>query len=181
MSPINPLNSPPKVLLSEVKIRQRIQEMAAQIAHDYKGKEVVAVCILKGSFIFFADLIRSIDLPMNCEFMGVSSYGAGTTSSGEVKITLDLTEPVAGKHLLLIEDIVDSGLTMRYLLNNLSARKPASVKVAALLMKPDSLQAPIEVDYVGFKIGSEFVIGYGLDYAGRYRQLPYIGVLDHEN
>ena len=154
MSPINPLNSPPRVLLSEVKIKQRIQEMASQIVHDYKGKELVVVCILKGSFIFFADLIRAMDIPMNYEFMGVSSYGASTTSSGEVKVTLDLTEPVAGKHILLVEDIVDSGLTMRYLLNNLSARKPASLKVASLLRKPDSLKAPLGIGYIGFEIAA---------------------------
>lgn len=181
MTPVNPLISPPKILLSEVKIRQKINELASQITHDYRGKELVVVCILKGSFVFFADLIRGIDLPLSCEFMGVSSYGSSTKSSGEVKVTLDMTEPVNGKHILLVEDIVDTGLTMKYLIDNLNARKPASLKVASLLMKPDSLKVQVEVDYVGFRIGNEFVIGYGLDYDGRYRQLPYIGVLDHEN
>ena len=174
-------NPEPKVLFSEVRIRQRLQEIATQINHEYRGKEVVAIAILKGSFIFFADLIRLLDMPLSCEFMGVSSYGASTVSSGEVKVTLDLTEPVQGKHLLIIEDIVDTGLTMKYILDSLSARKPASLRSVAMLLKPESLKIDLDIDYIGFRIGPEFVIGYGLDYAGRYRQLPYIGVLEHEN
>ncbi len=179
--PRDPFDSGPKVLIPEAKIRARVNEIGAQISHDYRGKEIVAICVLKGSFMFFADLVRAIDVPLSCEFMGVSSYGASTTTSGEVKITLDLTEPVQNKHLLIIEDIVDTGLTMRYLLNTLSTRKPASIRVASLLMKPESIQTPVEIDYIGFKIGSEFVVGYGLDYAGKYRQLPYVGLLNHEN
>lgn len=178
MSSSKKMDFNPKVLLSEVKIRQRVREMGQQIAHDLRGKDVVAVCVLKGSFIFFADLIRSIDLPIHCEFMGLSSYGSGTSSSGEVKITMDLAEPVQDKHVLIIEDIVDSGLTMEYLMASLKTRRPASIRTAALLVKPESIKSDIKVDYTGFKIGNEFVIGYGLDYAGRYRQLPYIGVLD---
>ena len=170
----------PKVLIPEAKIKERIHDLASEISFDYRGKDVTAICVLKGSFVFFADLIREIDLPMACEFMGLSSYGNKTTSSGEVKVTLDLTEPLSGKHVIIIEDIVDSGLTMQYLLNNLNARKPASLKVCSLLFKPEQLKSDIKLDYVGFKLGSEFVVGYGLDHAGRYRQLPYIGVIENE-
>jgi hypoxanthine phosphoribosyltransferase len=166
-------------MLSEARIRSRVREIGQQITQDYRGKDLVVVCVLKGSFIFFADLIRAIDLPISCEFMGLSSYGSGVVSSGEVKITLDLTEPVQGKHVLVVEDIVDSGLTMQYLLAAISQRRPASVRTVSLLMKPDSVRTEVEVDYVGFKIGNEFVIGYGLDYAGRFRQLPFIGVLEN--
>lgn len=179
--PRSPFDSGAKVLIAEAKIRARVNELGAQISHDYRGKEVVAICVLRGSFVFFADLVRAIEVPLSCEFMGVSSYGGSTTSSGEVKITLDLMEPVQGKHLLIIEDIVDTGLTMRYLLNTLSTRKPASIRVATLLVKPEAIQSPVELDYIGFKIGNEFVVGYGLDYAGKFRQLPYVGLLNHEN
>lgn len=168
----------PKVLIAENKIKERIADLATEIAFDYRGKEVTAISVLKGSFIFFADLIRQIDLPMTCEFMGLSSYGNKTTSSGEVKVTLDLTEPIQGKHIIIIEDIVDTGLTMQYLINALKTRKPASLKICSLLVKPETLKCDIEIDYVGFKLGKEFVVGYGLDYANRYRQLPYIGVVE---
>ncbi len=169
----------PKVLIPEVKLEDRIAELAQEIEFDYRNRELTAICVLKGSFIFFSDLIRQIKLPLSCEFMGVSSYGASTKSSGEVKLTLDLADSVQGKHLLIIEDIVDTGLAVQYLVNTLSARKPASVKVAALLWKPDSMKCDVKVDYVGFKMGPEFVVGYGLDHAGRYRQLPYIGVIEN--
>jgi len=171
----------PRVLIPETKIRQRLQDLATEIAFDYRGKELTVVSILKGSFIFFADLIRLVDLPMSCEFMGVSSYGNKTQSSGEVKVTLDMTEPLQGKHILIVEDIVDTGLTMQYLINNLKARKPASLKICSLLVKPDAMKCEVEIDYVGFKLGREFVVGYGLDHAGRYRNLPYIGVLEDEH
>lgn len=171
----------PRVLIPETKIKQKIQDLATEISFDYRGKEVVAICVLKGSFIFFADLIRQIDLPIHCEFMGLSSYGSKTVSSGEVKVTLDMTEPLNGKHVIIVEDIVDSGLTMQYLVNALKARKPASLKVCSLLVKPESMKADIEIDYVGFKLGNEFVVGYGLDHAGRFRQLPYIGVVENEH
>jgi len=170
----------PRVLIPETKIKQRIKELANEISYDLRGKDVTAVCILKGSYMFFADLIREMDLPLSCEFMGVSSYGNKTSSSGEVKITLDMTEPVNGKHVLLIEDIVDTGLTMQYLINTLKVRNPASIKTCSLLMKPESLQCKVNIDYTGFNIGKEFVVGYGLDYQGRYRQIPYIGVMDNE-
>lgn len=171
----------PRVLIPEIKIKQRIQDLATEIAFDYRGKDVTVICVLKGSFIFFADLIRQIDLPMQCEFMGVSSYGSKTVSSGEVKLTLDMTEPLNGKHVIIVEDIVDTGLTMAYLVNSLKARRPASLKICSLLVKPDAIKADIEVDYTGFKLGSEFVVGYGLDHAGRYRHLPYIGVIENEH
>ncbi|MBI3555919.1 MAG: hypoxanthine phosphoribosyltransferase [Deltaproteobacteria bacterium] len=171
----------PRVLIPESKIKQRIQDLATEITFDYRGKELTVICVLKGSFIFFADLIRQIDLPISCEFMGVSSYGNKTASSGEVKMTLDMTEPLNGKHVIIVEDIVDTGLTMQYLVNNLKARKPASLKICSMLVKPESLKCDVEIDYVGFKLGKEFVVGYGLDHAGRFRQLPYIGIVENEH
>jgi hypoxanthine phosphoribosyltransferase len=171
----------PRVLIPETKIKQKIQDLATEISFDYRGKEVTAICVLKGSFIFFADLIRQIDLPLHCEFMGLSSYGNKTVSSGEVKVTLDMTEPLNGKHVIIVEDIVDTGLTMQYLVHALKARKPASLKICSLLVKPESMKADIEIDYVGFKLSNEFVVGYGLDHAGRFRHLPYIGVVENEH
>ncbi|MDR3607965.1 MAG: hypoxanthine phosphoribosyltransferase [Oligoflexia bacterium] len=168
-----------KILIPEVRLQQRVQEIAHEINHDFQGKEIVCICILKGSFIFFSDLIRHIDLPMSCEFLGVSSYGNKMVSSGEVKITLDINEPLEGKHVIVVEDIIDSGLTLSYIMNSLRARKPATLKSCALLFKPDSLKIDIEADYLGFKIGNEFVVGYGTDYAGKYRGLPYVGYLEH--
>lgn len=169
----------PKVLIPEVRLQARIAELAQEIANDYRGRDVVAVCILKGSFIFFSDLIRKLDMRVSCEFLGVSSYGNKMVSSGEVKVTLDLNEPIENKHVLVIEDIVDSGLTLSYIMNTLRARRPASLKSVSLLMKPECLKTDIDVDYVGFKIGKEFVVGYGVDYAGKFRCLPYIGYFEH--
>ncbi len=160
--------------LSEEKIQARVKEMGQQLTKKFEGKPVVAICVLKGSFMFFSDLVRSIDTDLSCEFFGVSSYH-GNTSSGEVKVTLDLTRPIEGKHILLVEDIVDTGLTMNYLKSSLLSRKPASLTTVALLEKPDSLKVPCEVDLVGFKIPNDFVVGYGLDYQGYYRHLPFIG------
>jgi hypoxanthine phosphoribosyltransferase len=168
----------PKILIPEIKIKERIAEIGREISQDYLGQEIVAICVLKSSFIFFSDLLRSLSLPVTCEFLGVSSYGDRRVSSGEVKVTLDINEPLEGKHVLIVEDIVDSGLTLSYLQTNLKARRPASLKTCALLMKPDSMKMEVPVDYVGFKIGSEFVIGYGMDYAGKYRGLPYIGYFE---
>jgi hypoxanthine phosphoribosyltransferase len=183
MSKDNPANrsSEPKVLISIEKLDERITELAAEIQNDYAGREIVAICVLKGSFIFFSDVLRKIDLPTSCEFLGVSSYGDKKVSSGEVKVTLDINEPLEGKHVILFEDIVDSGLTLSYLLSNLRARRPASLRTCALLMKPESMRLDVPVEYVGFKIGPEFVIGYGMDYAGKYRGLPYIGYLEPEH
>jgi hypoxanthine phosphoribosyltransferase len=171
----------PKILIPEVKLQGRLDELAEEIRHDYKGKEIVAVCILKGSFIFFSDLIRKIDLPMSCEFLGVSSYGSKMVSSGEVKVTLDINDPLENKHVIVFEDIIDSGLTLSYIMNALRARKPASLKSCALLFKPESLKTEIAADYLGFKIGNEFVVGYGIDYAGKFRGLPYVGYVEHEH
>ena len=167
-------NTEPKLLIPESRIRARIEEIAQEINHDYQGKEIVAVCVLKGSFIFFSDLIRAIDVPLSCEFLGVSSYGNRTVSSGEVKITLDLNEPLENKHVIIVEDIVDSGLTLSFIQNMLKARRPASLKSCALLLKSENLQIDVGVDYPGFKIGKEFVVGYGIDYAGKHRGLPDI-------
>ncbi len=174
-------NRLPKVLIPQVKLHARLAELAQEISNDYQGNEIVAVCILKGSFIFFSDLIRLLDLPMTCEFLGVSSYGNKMSSSGEVKVTLDLNEPLSGRHVVVFEDIVDTGLTLSYILNQLKARRPASLKSCSLLLKPDSLKTEVHVDYLGFKIGKEFVVGYGIDYAGKYRGLPYIGYVEQDH
>lgn len=172
-------NEAPKILIPEIKIQTRIAELAHDINHDYRGKEIVAVCVLKGSFIFFSDLIRCLELPLTCEFLGVSSYGNRMVSSGEVKVTLDINEPLENKHVIVIEDIVDTGLTLTYIMDSLRARKPASLKSCSLLLKPDSLKTEIDIDYLGFKIGKEFVVGYGIDLAGKFRGLPYIGYLEY--
>ena len=169
----------PKILIPEVKLQARLAELAEEINLDYRGKEIVAVCVLKGSFVFFSDLIRKLDMPMTCEFLGVSSYGNKMVSSGEVKITLDINEPLENKHVIIFDDIIDSGLTLSYLLNSFHARKPASVKSCCLLSKPECLKTDVAADYVGFKIGNEFVVGYGIDYAGQFRGLPYIGYIEH--
>lgn len=175
------LTEKPKILIPEVKLQSRIAEIAQEINHDYHGKEITAVCILKGSFIFFSDMIRRLDSPLTCEFLGVSSYGNKQVSSGEVKVTLDINEPLNGRHVLIFEDIVDTGLTLKYITDQFRARKPASLKTCSLLMKPDSLKTEVEVDYLGFNVGPEFIVGYGIDYAGRFRELPYIGYIQHEH
>jgi hypoxanthine phosphoribosyltransferase len=167
-----------EVRFSAEQIAARVRELGKQIAADYAGKEVVLVGVLKGSFIFMADLARAIDLPeLRVEFLGVQSYGDETTSSGVVQITFDLTKPIDGKHVLIVEDIVDTGLTMDYLLDQMRTRHPASVKLCALLHKPSRAKKPCTIDYLGFTIPDLFVIGYGLDYAQKFRNLPYIGVL----
>jgi hypoxanthine phosphoribosyltransferase len=181
MTPPETGNLKPKPFIPEARIETRLREIAAEINRDYAGKELTAICILKGSFIFFCDLIRLLDMPLTCEFLGVSSYGNQMVSSGEVKVTLDLTEPVEGRHLLIVEDIVDSGLTLEFILQTLRARRPASLRTCSLLFKPGSLKANIDVDYTGFRIGSEFVVGYGLDYAEKFRGLPFIGIIENEH
>ena len=168
-----------KELFSAEKISERIHQLGQQIAHDYDGKELVLVAVLKGSFIFLADLARAIPSDqVRVEFLGVQSYGDETKSSGVVQITSDLTKPVDGKHVLLVEDIVDTGLTMHYIIDLLKTRHPQSVKLCALLHKPSRTKIEIPIDYLGFTIQDLFVIGYGLDYAQRYRNLPYIGVME---
>lgn len=163
-----------KPYITEEKIQKKVAELGAAITKKFKGQPLVAVCVLKGSFVFYSDLIREINADITCEFFGVSSYH-GSTSSGEVKVTLDLAHPVEGKHILLVEDIVDTGITINYLKNSILSRKPASLTTVALLEKPEALKVPCKLDYVGFKITNEFVVGYGLDYQGYYRNLPYIG------
>jgi len=165
-----------EVLLTEEQLRARITEMAAAISRDYAGKPLKLVGVLKGSFVFMADLARAVDLPVKVDFIGTSSY-QGTKSSGVVRITNDLSWPIAGEHVLLVEDIVDTGLTMKYLLSNLETRRPASVKVCALLQKPSRAKVEVPIAYKGFEIPDVFVVGYGLDWDGRLRNLPYIGVL----
>jgi hypoxanthine phosphoribosyltransferase len=163
-----------KPYITEDQIAKKVADIGAAITKKFKGESVVAVCVLKGSFIFYSDLIRQIDTDIACEFFGVSSYH-GTTSSGEVKVTLDLAHPIEGKHVILVEDIVDTGITMNYLKNSILSRKPASLTTVALLEKPEALKVPCKLDHVGFQITNEFVVGYGLDYEGYYRNLPYIG------
>ncbi len=167
--------------IKEEEIQAKVKELGQIITKKFKGQEVVAVCVLKGSFMFYSDLIRSIDTDITCEFFGVSSYHGGTSSSGEVKVTLDLASPVEGKHVILIEDIVDTGLTMNYLKTAMNSRKPKSLTTIALLEKPDALKVPCEIDMVGFKIPNDFVVGYGLDYQGFYRNLPYIAQVQNFN
>ncbi len=163
-----------KPYINESQLQNKVAEIGAALTKKFKGENIVAICVLKGSFMFYSDLIRHIDADITCEFFGVSSY-SGMSSSGEVKVTLDLTQPIEGKHVILVEDIVDTGLTMNYLKTTLMARNPASLTTVALLEKPEALKVPCKLDYVGFKITNEFVVGYGLDYQGYYRNLPFIG------
>ncbi len=169
-----------KVLFTQKEIEARVAQMGAQITRDYQGKNLVLVGILRGAYIFMADLTRHIDLPCQVDFMSASSYGKGTTSSGQVRIIKDLSEPVDGKDLLLVEDILDSGNTLYYLRDMLSARKPASISICTLLDKPERRKKDIKADYYGFQIPDAFVVGYGLDYAEGYRNLPYIGIVKPE-
>lgn len=166
-----------EVLFTEDQLKARVAELGAQITRDYQGKNPVLVSVLRGSYIFMADLTRSIDIPCTVDFMSVSSYGKGTTSSGQVNILKDLSEPIEGKDLIIVEDILDSGNTLFYLRDVLLARKPASVSICTLMDKPERRTKDITADYSGFQIPDAFVVGYGLDYAEKYRNLPYIGIL----
>jgi hypoxanthine phosphoribosyltransferase len=167
-----------KVLISEAEIAKRVAELGEIITEQYHGKPLVVLAVLKGSFVFAADLLRAIDTPLAVEFVGLRSYlGGSTSTSGVVEITHDVKYPLGGHHVLVVEDIVDTGLTLDYLIKNLATRNPLSVKIAALLHKPSRTLKPIPIDYLGFEIPDEFVIGYGLDYDGRYRNLPHIAVL----
>ncbi|MGD8862399.1 MAG: hypoxanthine phosphoribosyltransferase [Myxococcales bacterium] len=174
------MSTTPEVLIDALRIAARVAELGAQITRDYAGKELVVVVVLKGSFVFASDLVRAIDLPLRVEFLGMRSYGDSTRSSGAVEITSDLTSPVEGKHVLVVEDIVDTGLTSRYLFANLATRAPASTKLATLLHKPSRQVAEVDIHYLGFTIDDVFVVGYGLDHAQRYRNLPYVGALPEE-
>jgi len=169
-----------EVLITGEQIQKRIAELGAQITEEYEGKRLLLLCVLKGAVIFLVDLARQIQLSLEIDFMAVSSYGASTQSSGIVRILKDLEDSVEGQHILVVEDIVDSGLTLDYLLRSLTARGPASIKVCGLLLKDRPRELSIPIDYVGFTIPDKFVVGYGLDFAERYRNLPYIGVLRPE-
>ena len=171
-----------KVLLTEEQIQNRVHEMGQQIARDYEGKNPTMICILKGAIMFYTDLLRSMNIPLSMDFMAVSSYGNKTKSSGEVEIRKDLSTSIENKHVIIVEDIVDSGFTLSYLTRMLKSRGAASIKLCTLLDKPNH-RAPgitLKADYSGFEVGNEFVVGYGLDYAECYRNLPYIGILKPE-
>jgi hypoxanthine phosphoribosyltransferase len=169
-----------EVLFSEQEIQDKIAELAKSIDEDYRGKELLLVGVLKGAVMVMADLARALETPVSMEFMAVSSYGSSTSSSGVVRILKDLDRQIEGQHVLVVEDIIDSGLTLNWLLRNMRSRGPASVEVCALLRKPEAAKVDVPVKYVGFDIPSEFVVGYGLDYAERYRDLPFVGLLRPE-
>lgn len=166
------------VMISEEEVDARIAELGAKISKDYEGKTVHMICVLKGGVFFMCELAKKITVPVTMDFMSVSSYGNGTVSSGVVKIVKDLDDTIEGKDVLVVEDIIDSGRTLSYLLENLKNRKPNSLKLCTLLDKPDRRVTEVDVDYTGFEIEDKFVIGYGLDYAQKYRNLPYIGVVE---
>lgn len=169
-----------EVLFTEEDLQKRVSEIADKINADYEGKELVLVGVLKGSVLFAADLIKKITIPCEIDFMAVSSYGNSTESSGVVRILKDLDHSVENKHIILIEDIVDSGITLSYLLEYLKARKASSIEIVSLLNKPARRKADIDVKYIGFDVPDEFIVGYGIDYAEKYRNLPYIGILKRE-
>lgn len=169
-----------KVLLTEEEVDAKIQAIGEQISKDYEGKQVHLVCVLKGGSFFMCELAKRITVPVSLDFMSVSSYGSETKSSGVVKIVKDLDEPLLGKEVIVIEDIVDSGRTLSYLMEMLKDRKPASLRLCTLLDKPDRRVVDVNVDYLGFQIPDEFVVGYGLDYDQKYRNLPYIGIVEFE-
>jgi len=174
------MKSPGKVLISRKEIRKRVRELGEKISRDYQGKDLLLIGILKGAFVFLADLIREIRIPLQVDFLGVASYGSGTRPSEEVKVFKDLNQPVLGQNILIVEDIVDSGLTTDYLVRLLKARSPGSIRVCALLDKPDRRSVPIRIDYKGFTVPDGFVVGYGMDISGVYRNLPEIHLLEED-
>lgn len=169
-----------EVLLTEEEISQRIDEVAAEIRRDFAGKHPLFIGVLRGSFIFMADLVRKVDIPSTLDFMATSSYGKSTTSSGTITVTKDISADIEGRHVIIVEDILDTGNTMAFLIDLLNAKKPASIHTCTLLDKPERRQADISADYYGFEVPDAFVVGYGLDYADDYRTLPYIGILKPE-
>ena len=169
-----------EILVQADVLQRRVRELAKQISDDYEGEELMLVCVLKGAVFFLADLMRHLDVPCEVDCMAVASYGASTDSSGVVRILKDLDAPIEGRHVLIVEDIVDSGLTLKYLLRNLAARKPKTLEVCALLTKPERRKAQIDAKYIGFEIPNKFVIGYGLDHAERHRNLPFVAALTTE-
>jgi hypoxanthine phosphoribosyltransferase len=169
-----------EVLISSEEIEEKVREIGARITEDYSGEKLLLIGILRGAVVVMSDLMRNIDLPCELDFMDISSYGTGTSSSGVVRILKDLEEDITGRHVLIVEDIIDTGLTLSYLVRSLLARKPASLEICALLSKPSRRRAELDVKYLGFEVPDEFVVGYGLDYAGAYRNLPDICVLKPE-
>jgi len=167
-----------EVLLTEKQIAERVRELGKEISNDYQGKTVHLICVLKGAYTFLADLARTIEIPVTLDFLAVSSYGKNKTSSGEVQLTKDLDMSIAGRNVIVVEDIADTGLTLNYLLNLLRSRQPSTLKVAALLSKPSRREIEVSVDYIGFDVPDRFVVGYGLDDNQQYRQLPYVAVMD---
>ncbi len=169
-----------RVLLSEAQIQARITELGAELAADYADKKPIFVGVLKGVVVFFADMVRAVPIPCQFDFMCVSSYGAGTQSSGVIQLKKDISTDIAGRHVVILEDILDSGLTLRYTVDHLLAKGPASLRICTFLDKPERRRAQVEADYVGFTIPNLFVVGYGLDYDEEYRNLPYVGILKPE-
>ncbi|MDK2932537.1 MAG: hypoxanthine phosphoribosyltransferase [Clostridiales bacterium] len=174
------INDIAKVLLTREQLKEKTKELGKIISQDYKGKKLMVICVLKGGVMFTTDLIREITLPVELDFMAISSYGAATSTSGVVRILKDLETDVEGKDILIVEDIIDSGLTLKYLKELLISRGPKSVKICTILNKPARRQENVHVDYIGFDIPDEFVVGYGLDYAEKYRNLPFVGILKPE-
>jgi hypoxanthine phosphoribosyltransferase len=169
-----------KILIDQSEIDNKIRLLADKISHDYAGKNPVVICILKGAVIFLSDLLKKISIPLQIDFMAVSSYGDSTVSSGVVNIRKDIDCDIADRHVIIVEDIVDSGLTLKYIVDYLKKHNCASLKICALLDKPDAHQTELKIDYLGFSVGNDFVVGYGLDFAQRYRNLPFIGILKEE-
>src|SRR5215475_4948117 len=169
-----------EVLIDEERLQERIRDLGREISEDYAGRELLLVGVLKGAVFFMADLMRSVTVPCEIDFMAISSYGAATDSSGVVRILKDLDINIEGRHVLVVEDIIDSGLTLSYLMRNLESREPATLEICALLTKPDRREIEVPVRYVGFEIPNRFVIGYGLDFGERYRNLPYVAVLSDD-
>lgn len=171
----------PEALITEEEIATRIEALGKAITQDYDGEDLVLICILKGAFVFCSDLMKKINRPMTLEFISLSSYGDSTNSSGNVRLEMDITANIEGKNVLIVEDIVDTGLTIKTLIDLLTIRNPKTIRLSSLLFKPVKMKHPVKIDYLGFEIEDKFVIGYGLDYAGRYRELPYIGILNAGN
>ncbi len=169
-----------EILIGAEELQAKVAELGRQISEDYRGRDPLLICLLRGAVVFLSDLIRAIDIPLEMDFMAISSYGASTESSGVVRLVMDLKSNITGRNVLIVEDIVDTGRTLAYILDNLRTRRPADIKVCALLSKPSRREVQVKLDYLGFEIPDRFVVGYGLDYAENYRNLPFIGVLKPE-
>ena len=169
-----------EILISSEELQAKVAELGWRISEDYRGRDPLLICLLRGAVVFLSDLIRATDIPLEMDFMAISSYGASTESSGVVRLVMDLKSNITGRNVLIVEDIVDSGRTLAYILDNLQTRRPADMKVCALLSKPSRREIQVKLDYLGFEIPDKFVVGYGLDYAEAYRNLPFIGVLTPE-